>query len=390
MRARKHCFCFLFAVRQVATESSTGSSSSTQRSHHFANHSCVPLIDDDWGYPKPELWRTIADKGLRLAKISIGYDPFWEMVYYQMYDVIFHNWNLDNSFLALEPELILGLESQSLIVNGMVYTPAMHANVKLAALLTQFSIKQDQIEEMLLSSRNAADNDGKSGRSAYRKVACDWLRANELTWKQGCIVSFRVVSFSILAYSYSFRFVSFSSRIVSFRCVCTKCMKQLEYQRETKQSVWIDTHRQVRVGPQESGQRAGVGGGGAGRGRAGAASPTRAPARPRPAASTDLSMSINSNALFRFALVFQLFHTFSRFVRFCILSFRFVYLWFYRFVSFWFPWLLGRRGCQILVIVLAVGFITIRQGCFSVNCGKPFVTFSNFWNQYSVANSGSQ
>ena len=322
-------------MRQVATESSTGSSSSTQRSHHFANHSCVPLIDDDWGYPKPELWRTIADKGLRLAKISIGYDPFWEMVYYQMYDVIFHNWNLDNSFLALEPELILGLESQSLIVNGMVYTPAMHANVKLAALLTQFSIKQDQIEEMLLSSRNAADNDGKSGRSAYRKVACDWLRANELTWKQGCIVSFRVVSFSILAYSYSFRFVSFSSRIVSFRCVCTKC-----------KTIGIPARFELILIDKSVDA--------AGRGRAGARVGEAAPARPRPApprpaaphprslsrflrTDTDLSMSINSNALFRFALVFQLFHTFSRFVRFCILSFRFVYLWFYRFVSFWFP-----------------------------------------------------
>ena len=36
---------------------------------------------------------------------------------------------------------------------------------------------------------------------------------------QGCPVSFRVVSSSILACSYSFRFVSFSSRIVSLRFV---------------------------------------------------------------------------------------------------------------------------------------------------------------------------
>ena len=83
-------------------------------------------------------------------------------------------------------------------------------------------------------------------------------------------VSFRFVSFRLVYLPIHIRFVSFKTRTVSFRFDYTKTIEN-NWNNKTKR---IETFELIlidkSVGPQESGQRAGVGEGKAGRGRAGA------------------------------------------------------------------------------------------------------------------------
>ena len=44
------------------------------------------------GYWKPDVYEGMAKSGMRMAKATVGYDLFWELVYYQTFNVPFFWW----------------------------------------------------------------------------------------------------------------------------------------------------------------------------------------------------------------------------------------------------------------------------------------------------------
>jgi hypothetical protein len=124
---------------------------------------CIPVIDDSWGYPKPELYKAMAETGMLLAKATIGYDPYFELIYHKSYDVAFCWWGTDSQFAALKPLRVYFREKyerqQFETTFKVAWNPILHVSQQLTHLLKHVRLTNDDVA-VLIEEIVRANEDG--------------------------------------------------------------------------------------------------------------------------------------------------------------------------------------------------------------------------------------
>ncbi|CAJ1422704.1 unnamed protein product [Effrenium voratum] len=145
---------------------------------------CVPLLDDDWGYPKVSLWTAIVRTGMLVAKLTVGYNAHYELVSNFQHRALFHWWDTDTMFRTRNPAVVFitGPGLAGSFSQKLAYSPALLASEQLQVLLQTAQVQNDHIN-VLLSQVAEAHALGVSNTSnLIQKVACDWLRSNAQIW----------------------------------------------------------------------------------------------------------------------------------------------------------------------------------------------------------------
>ncbi|CAK9019864.1 unnamed protein product [Durusdinium trenchii] len=147
---------------------------------------CIPLLDDDWGYPKPALYRLLSSAGLRIAKLTVGYSVHNDVILHFRNRTLFHWWDTDSTYKSRHPlKLHLSGAAEGHYNEKMVYPPLLAADEQLKVLLSNILVTNDHLNEMLLQMADAMNSSGPLGSLSplRQKVACDWLRKNGEVWK---------------------------------------------------------------------------------------------------------------------------------------------------------------------------------------------------------------
>eukprot|EP00930_Biecheleria_cincta_P035797 TRINITY_DN2459_c0_g1_i4.p1 TRINITY_DN2459_c0_g1~~TRINITY_DN2459_c0_g1_i4.p1 ORF type:complete len:1420 (-),score=174.31 TRINITY_DN2459_c0_g1_i4:106-3750(-) len=142
---------------------------------------CIPVLDDDWGYMKRQLYKVMATSGMRLAKITLGYDPHYDLIFGFKHRALFHWWDTDTMFLARRPIIVNMLSSgtKDEPPSKIVYAPALAASEQLRVLANNLFITNEELNRMLNHAAMAIDAElFDNNPQMFQKVACDWLRAN--------------------------------------------------------------------------------------------------------------------------------------------------------------------------------------------------------------------
>eukprot|EP00930_Biecheleria_cincta_P065340 TRINITY_DN5110_c0_g1_i4.p1 TRINITY_DN5110_c0_g1~~TRINITY_DN5110_c0_g1_i4.p1 ORF type:complete len:1421 (-),score=213.93 TRINITY_DN5110_c0_g1_i4:543-4754(-) len=142
---------------------------------------CIPVLDDDWGYVKADLYKEMARSGMRLAKLTVGYDLHYELIFNFQHRTLFHWWDTDTMFLGRRPVIVNMPASLASAEppSKVVYAPVLAASEQLKVLVSNLLIPNDKLDQMLQHAATAIDAElFDDNPQMFQKVACDWLRAN--------------------------------------------------------------------------------------------------------------------------------------------------------------------------------------------------------------------
>ena len=153
---------------------------------------CFAVIDDDWGYMKPELYEAMAVLGFRAAKLTVGYDPMSDIVN-GLHESGHHNvtfcwWSSDTTFLANQPVRIAlppAQEPNPAIVSKFAWNRVVQVSPPLKFLMQTMAVDQKRLASILAHVAAAEIPNEDSAPAYFQKLACDWLRDsdNEEIWK---------------------------------------------------------------------------------------------------------------------------------------------------------------------------------------------------------------
>lgn len=148
---------------------------------------CVAVLDDDWGYPKPDLYQSMKNSDMRVALLILGYDTFYEVALDSgITNTTFLSWSTDTTFAQQKPVRVALDEVEDLLISKLAWTKVLKVNEKLNVLLQQLSVDNDDITKMLDVNNRAVDAGyGPIEIDAPgfgQKVTCDWMRAHEAVW----------------------------------------------------------------------------------------------------------------------------------------------------------------------------------------------------------------
>jgi hypothetical protein len=149
---------------------------------------CIPVLDDSWSAFKPDTFQGMAESGMRMAKATLGYDLYYEIVHAERYKVTFCWWSTDSQFADLNTVKI-GLpwkyESRGLSpIDNLAWAPLLMSNDKLRYLLMNVQLRNVQVDSLMKTIAQArSQNLAQDPSALYQKVACDFLRAHRSVWE---------------------------------------------------------------------------------------------------------------------------------------------------------------------------------------------------------------
>lgn len=151
---------------------------------------CAAVLDDDWGYVKPEVWGALSKLDMRVAKLTAGYGGLGDVIKSRKYNASFLWWDTDTQFVSLRPlgvQLAKEVDTESLIIQKVATRAAAKYSTKVDTMIKSTSISNAVLNTMLELVADAVANGGHLADLTvepgfYDKVACDWVRAHPDDW----------------------------------------------------------------------------------------------------------------------------------------------------------------------------------------------------------------
>eukprot|EP00930_Biecheleria_cincta_P001325 TRINITY_DN10245_c0_g1_i1.p1 TRINITY_DN10245_c0_g1~~TRINITY_DN10245_c0_g1_i1.p1 ORF type:complete len:1436 (-),score=255.23 TRINITY_DN10245_c0_g1_i1:62-3883(-) len=147
---------------------------------------CAAVLDDDWGFPKPDVYDALSRMGGRIAKLNAGYDGMYDVVHSHKFNVSFIWWSTDTQYLSLSPQRVVlppDMEARTLIPTKVAWSRAVKYSRKVETLVSQLTLTNSELKSMMtLVFRAQEAGEGPSELHApgfMQKLACDWLRSHE-------------------------------------------------------------------------------------------------------------------------------------------------------------------------------------------------------------------
>ena len=152
---------------------------------------CVAVLDDDWGYLKPAMYQALAETNMRVAKLTLGYDAFYEVIRSRQFNVSFLWWSTDTQFIDLDPRLVHLPEEIGAVPEiplKIAWKSILAGRQQLELLLRQIRLNIRELDGILKLVR-ASQTEGNGPTETdqpgfFQKLACDWLQANPSVWQK--------------------------------------------------------------------------------------------------------------------------------------------------------------------------------------------------------------
>lgn len=152
---------------------------------------CAGVLDDSWDYVKDTIWNAMSHLGMRVAKLTAGFDGMYEIVMSNKFNTSFFWWDTDTQFASLHPsgvQLEKDLDTESVIIQKVAWSNAGKYSTKVDALLKGVTMSNSNLNPMLalVSEAKVAGHhpDITIEPGFFQKIACDWMRANAHIWQK--------------------------------------------------------------------------------------------------------------------------------------------------------------------------------------------------------------